>query len=110
MVETLTHEAFRKHLGAKFEVELEPEKSIALELIEVSELKQFGPQEGFSIVFLGPNEIFLGQGTRQMKHEEFGEFDIFIVPIAQNEAGYSYQAVFNRVRTGSEAAGQSRLT
>ena len=64
MAETLTHEAFRKHLGAKFEVEFEPEKSITLELIEVSELKQLGRQEEFSIAFLGPNETFLGQGTK----------------------------------------------
>jgi len=105
VAETLTHEAFRKHLGAKFEVELEPEKSIALDLIEVSELKQFGRQEDFSIVFLGPNETFLGQGTRQMKHEEFGEFEIFIVPISQGENGYRYEAVFNRLRGEAETAG-----
>jgi len=102
VAETLTHEAFTKHLGAKFEAKLEPEKSVELELTEVSELKQSARQEQFSIVFLGPNDIFLGQGMRQLKHEEFGEFEIFIVPISQEENGYRYQAVFNRVRSEAE--------
>lgn len=105
MTDTLTHEAFSKHAGEKFEVELEPEKSIELELVEISELKQSATQEQFTVVFLGPNEIFLGQGIRQMKHEELGELEIFIVPIAQEQNGYRYEAVFNRVRREAEAAG-----
>jgi len=97
VIDTLTHEAFSEHLGTQFEVQLGPDKSLELELAEISELKQSERQESFSIVFLGPNDIFLGQGTHQMKHDKFGEFEIFIVPISQDEHGYRYEAVFNRV-------------
>ncbi len=97
MAEKLTHEAFAKHLKTKFQVRLEAGKSVELSLIEVSEHKVYERQEEFWILFLGPNEFFLGQGTRRMEHDEMGQFDLFLVPIKQDDQGYYYEAVFNRI-------------
>ncbi len=97
MAETLTHEAFARHLKTKFQVQLEAGKSIELSLIEVSEHKVYERQEEFWILFLGPNESFLGQGTRLMEHDEMGQFDLFLVPIKQDDQGFHYEAVFNRI-------------
>lgn len=97
MAETLTHEAFARHLKTKFQVQLEAGNSAELQLIEVSELKVYERQEEFWLHFLGPNEFFLGQGTRLMQHDEMGQFDLFLVPIKQDDQGYYYEAVFNRI-------------
>jgi len=41
---------------------------------------------------------FLDQGVRPFKHEQMGEFEMFIVPIQQDANGFYYEAVFNRIR------------
>lgn len=97
MAEKLTQEAFAKHLNTKFQAQLDAGQSVELGLIEVSELKRYERQEEFWILFLGPNESFLGQGMRLMKHDEMGEFDLFLVPIKQDAQGFYYEAAFNRI-------------
>ena len=104
MTDTLTHEALGEHLGTKFEVQLEPDKILELELTEISKLKKSERHEQFSIVFLGPNDILLEQGIHQMKHDTFGECELFIVPISQDDRGCRYEAVFNRLRGSNEAS------
>ena len=98
MAELPTQQEFAKHLGTKFQVQVAPEQTIDIELIEVSDLKQSARQEQFGILFRGPNEYFLGQGIRRLGHEDFGPADIFLVPIRQDNAGFYYEAVFNRIR------------
>ena len=98
MAELLTQKEFAKYLGTKFQVQVAPEQTIDIELIEVSDLKQSARQEQFGILFRGPNEYFLGQGIRRLGHEEVGPADIFLVPIKQDENGFYYEAIFNHVR------------
>ena len=104
----LTHETFAGLLHAKFNVEVINEANevgqIELELIEVTDLKVTARQEQFAILFRGPNEAFLGQGTRFLKHEQQGGADLFLVPVAQDAQGVSYEVVFNRIRGQSEQA------
>ena len=97
VTDSLTHEAFTQHLGTKFQVRIEADKTVELTLIEASELRMFPGQENFSISFRGPGEVFLGQGTFAIEHEDMGRFYIFLVPIRQDEQGYYYEAVFNRL-------------
>ena len=96
-----THEAFSKNLNTKFQVQLDETNYIDVELEHASELKVYPHQEEFSIVFLGPIETFLGQGVHSFKHDQIGQFELFIVPIAQDEKGFHYQAVFNRIRAAT---------
>ena len=104
MTDSLTHKAFTKHLETKFQIRIDTGTSVELTLIEASELKVLPGQEHFSLLFRGPGEIFLGQGTFLVEHEDLGQFPLFVVPIRQDEQGYYYEAVFNRVVGPVEAA------
>jgi hypothetical protein len=48
----------------------------------------------FSLVFLGPPEPVLPQRIYPLGHDELGDFELFLVPIAQDDEGTRYQAVF----------------
>src|SRR5262245_31830038 len=98
MEPSLTHEEFSKHANTKFQVPMDEHPPVELDLIEVSELKMYPRQEEFTILFRGPLEAFLDQGVRPIKHDQMGEFELFIVPIKQDEQGFYYEAIFNRVR------------
>jgi hypothetical protein len=98
MEASLTHEAFNQHANSIFRVQLDRDTGVDLELIEVSELKLHPQQEEFTIVFRGPLNAYLGQGSANLTHQQMGEFELFIVPIRQDEQGFYYEAVFNRLR------------
>ena len=98
MEASLTHKGFSDQLNTKFQLRLDENTSVEMELIEVSELKLYPQQEEFTIVFRGPLNAFLGQGTGNFRHEQMGDFDLFIVPVRQDEQGFYYEAVFNRLR------------
>ena len=107
MDDSLTYEAFAQSLKTKFQVQLEGVSRVDLQLVEVSEVKRSSRQEEFAIIFLGPDDTFLGQGTRRFGHEHMGQFDLFIVPIRQDNRGYYYEAVFNRFPAKPDAAGEN---
>ena len=45
--------------------------------------------------FQGPAEVFLPQHIYSLAHEQMGDFDLFLVPIARDERGFRYESVFN---------------
>lgn len=94
---TLERHEFAKHLNSTFRL---PEKQprLDLQLIEVSDLKQLQGHESFWLLFQGPKDNFLPQGTHQFHHDVMGEFEMFIVPIREDGTGFHYQAIFNRIR------------
>ena len=98
---TLTENEFSLHLNTKYRVNVDAPKPIELELVEVKSYVnkdkpgEQGGMERFSIYFRGPAEIFLPQGMYQITHERMGDFDLFLVPIARQELGFRYEAVFN---------------
>jgi len=98
MLETLTAATLSEHLNTTFRIRLPDSASVDVELTEVTGGRQTSRQEQFSIVFRGPSNAPLGQGTYSIEHEEFGSFDLFLVPVAKDDQGFSYQAVFNRLR------------
>ena len=95
---SLQHEEFAAQLNKKFRVQVDETNAADLVLAEVSELKLLPGVEQFSIVFRGPLETFLGQGMREFEHDEMGRFQLFLVPINKHDDGFSYEAVFNRLR------------
>jgi hypothetical protein len=53
-------------------------------------------RDTYSMVFAGPADIFLPQGTYVMQHDQLGSpLQIFIVPTGKAEDGFRYEAVFN---------------
>jgi len=99
MPATLTEEEFSKHVNTKFRARLDPEVGIDLELTEVkgymSKQHEQPGMERFSLYFNGPAEPFLPQLLYTFEHEQMGEFEMFLVPIAKSDAGFRYESVFN---------------
>lgn len=100
MATFLTHDLFSGHVNTTFRVMLDDTNSIELKLIELSELLLSPQQERFSVLFKGPKEPFLAQGTRRFVHDQMGDFDLFIVPIGADDGSVSYEATFNRLVDG----------
>ncbi|HEX6718170.1 MAG TPA: hypothetical protein VF088_13720 [Pyrinomonadaceae bacterium] len=93
----LTEQEFSKHLKTKFRVNCDD--PIELELTEVkgylSQAHEQTGMERFSAFFLGPGDRYLRQKVYSLAHEQMGTFEIFLVPVSRDEAGYRYEAVFN---------------
>ncbi len=94
----LTEKEFSQHLNTQFQVKIDGQPPIGLELIEV---KGYLPKENeergmerFSIFFQGPGTC-LPQGIYHLEHEQMGELDLFLVVIAGDQNGFRYEAVFN---------------
>ena len=49
----------------------------------------------FSLLFRNEAPIVFPQQIYPLKHARVGEVGVFLVPIAQERAGFLYQAVFN---------------
>ena len=98
MEASLTHEEFSQHANTEFQVLVDDNTSVPLELTSVSELKVYPQQEEFTLEFRGPLNMFLEQGIHNFAHDQMGEFELFIVPVKQDAQGFYYEAVFNRIR------------
>jgi hypothetical protein len=98
-LETLTREDFAACVGESFHIC--PDHPYAFDLVveQVSELKAVEGQESFSVYFRGPGDRGVPQATYPMESDRLGRLEIFIVPIARDEKGYRYEALFNRLRT-----------
>lgn len=99
MAEQLTEEDFSRHLHTTFSLRGEGADALTLELAEVlsyrgGENEQAG-MERFSLFFQGPDHSMLQQGTYALDHEQLGSLALFLVPVARNERGVRYEAVFN---------------
>ncbi len=97
----LTEQEFSQHVNTKFRA-LAGDQNFELELVEVKgyQLKENEQQglERFSVFFYAPHPL-LPQSIYSMQHEKMGQFDLFVVPIAQQGDGFRYEAVFNYYKT-----------
>lgn len=97
MTAPLTEAEFSKHLNTKFRVA--SEHPIELELTEVkgylSKAHEQSGMERFSAFFNGPRERLLPQRVYALEHDRMGAFELFLVPVAKDENGFRYEAVFN---------------
>ncbi|MFO1304125.1 MAG: hypothetical protein U1F54_10360 [Burkholderiales bacterium] len=49
----------------------------------------------FSVIFEGPLDRALHQGTYALDHPVLGRMEVFLVPVARTATGIDYEAVFN---------------
>lgn len=94
----LTEQEFSRHLNSTFQLNLK-DHAVDLKLVEVKAYmpgknEQAG-MERFSAFFDGPRDLCLPQDLYHLEHAEMGGLDLFLVPIAANENGFRYEAVFN---------------
>ena len=98
MAATLEHEEFSKYLNTMFRILVDDLNTLELELNTVSERRVSAHhQERFEILFRGPREPLINQGSYRFEHDEMGELMLFIVPVEQNSDGTFYEACFNRM-------------
>jgi Domain of unknown function (DUF6916) len=98
MPDELTRDAFQPQVGTRFLVSRPPAEAVALELVEIRDLG--GPPESgrsFAVLFRGPGDAPLAQGTYEVGHGAMGTFALFVVPVGVDESGAQYEAVFNRL-------------
>jgi len=93
----LNHSTFVDKANSKFRLHINETQTMELVLNEVGELHTTRWQEYFSIVFLAPDSPILPQRIYKMEHDQIGIFELFLTPIAKDEDGVRYEAVFNHV-------------
>ncbi|HJR78724.1 MAG TPA: hypothetical protein VJ821_01555 [Anaerolineales bacterium] len=88
--------SFMEQVSSDFEV-VDISSPCELKLTRVVEHAKTETNEAFSVFLLGPVDHFISQGTRKLRHAQFGEMDIFLVPVAKTNTGFEYEAVFNYI-------------
>ncbi len=96
MLEDLTRANLAGNLHSQFRLWLAPDRTSQLELVELNEARTAPDYEAFSLLFRGDASEQLPQGMYRIEHAALGAFDLFIVPVAQDQTGRYYEAVFNR--------------
>jgi len=91
---TVTAEQFAEFQDQDFEI-TSAEVAVTLKLIEVRKLGA-GERDGgaFSLLWQGPQTPLLSQGVHRLAHPETGDQEVFLVPVAEKDAGFQYEAVF----------------
>ena len=96
----LTLAKFSELLNGPFRVLVDQSTVVLLRLVAAtghsSAAEARTSQENFSLLFRGPLDRFLPQRMYSFEQEQFGQFDLFIVPIGRDAEGFQYEAFFNR--------------
>jgi uncharacterized protein DUF6916 len=97
MLDSVTKEIFAPLVGSTFQIRLNPQETVPVELAEISEFPDYeGPRRApFSLVFRGAHRFVLPQRIYQLEHEKIGPMEMFLVPIGPDQKGMRYEAVFN---------------
>lgn len=103
MLDKLTIDLFTPVIGQKFKVTIPDGTQVDFILEDAEELpvgrrRRNAPElrrKPFSLFFTGPGPL-LPQAMYPMQHEVLGDepAHIFIVPLAEVDGGYEYEAVF----------------
>ena len=96
-------ESFESQLGTNFLINHEAAK-VQVRLVHVTNFasaKQAeAGKEGFSLLFRGPKETTLKQGTYLIEHPELGRFSFLVVPVGTKDTrAPHYEAVINRLHS-----------
>ncbi len=97
LLEDVHKDTFIDYLKDEFQVQDRQPDEFSIRLVGISDRSVSPRQECFTLLFRGPAAYFLPQGIHTLKHNQLGEFDLFLVPIAKDQQGYQYEAVFNRL-------------
>lgn len=96
-------ESFESQLGTSFVINHEKAK-VEVRLVHVTNFasakQNKAGQEGFSLLFRGPKETTLKQGTYLIEHKELGRFSFLVVPVGTKDTrAPHYEAVVNRLHS-----------
>lgn len=97
MLDKLTLDDFRPLLDDTFAVHA-GEQAAQFRLVSaqpVGEGRTNGKRAPFSLTFQAPPEVRPVQGLYRLEHEELGTLEMFLVPVAGDQQGTDFEAVFN---------------
>ena len=97
MLGDLPKASFADNLKTTFRASLQDGSILEMELVEVLDRKSTPKQEQFSLMFLAPVDAPAEQQTVLLEHDQLESGELFLVPVAKNEQGVFFQAVFNRL-------------
>jgi hypothetical protein len=97
MLENVTKETFEPLKGQRFTLTDGANPALDLELVGVggNGLRGAASREQFSLHFRGPLTPQLPQRIYRLAHDQLGVMDIFLVPIARDAGGMTYEAIFS---------------
>lgn len=91
MLEKLTKDDFAKCLHQAFTIHVEGHGPLETELVEVRGLVPADDEpdrrQPFSLIFLGPEDLVLQQGTFNIENETLGELGLFVVTLGPDKGG-----------------------
>ena len=91
-----SQQEFRSAVGTTFRI-VTAGNPIILRLAEVTQGRTAAGFEQFSLLFHGPPDRLLEQGTYDFEHDTLGPMALFIVPILESNAErIVYEAAFSR--------------
>lgn len=90
-------ENFERHIGTIFVLTDEAGQAADLALTEVTGLSASSGAERraqFSVLFKSSEATIRPQAIYSLSHAEMGDMALFLVPVAQDNSGVSYEACF----------------
>jgi hypothetical protein len=100
-IDWLTYDHFAGHVGDVFGISAADGPDVPVTLVEATqgaELGGPGPagqhRRQFSLVFHAPTSEVWHQGTYELRHQDLGELELFLVPIGTDAEGVLYEAAF----------------
>lgn len=101
MLDTFTIDTFRRHLGEEFHIAVRQDGNLTVRLSSAEDLSErsgagigSSRRTPFSLLFHGPVENYLRQGTYLIRHDAIGEFPLFLVPLGPEQGRMRYEAIF----------------
>lgn len=98
-MELLTLENFANHVDETFSAVMNEDEIpfvlVEARLLNPSQLLPGAARAPFSLLFRNGSAFLFPQKTYLMRHPKIGEVGILLVPVAREQAGFLYQAIFN---------------
>lgn len=97
MEDTFSIDHFQSLVNDNFVFPIEEQDDITLTLTEVNSLTRHmeGGREPFSLIFKGPADPQIPQGTYVLNHDKFDKLVLFLVPVSSGSSGIMYESLFN---------------
>lgn len=98
-LKSLNLEAFARYRGEAFHFSLPQASPVKLELAGIENRPPVSAVGGecFAVIFRGPRDRPLAQGTYEVWGRRSGAFSLFIVPMRSEGQTQHYEALFNRL-------------
>ena len=97
MLDKLTLDDFQPLLEDTFSVHA-GDQSAHFRLVSaqpVGEGRTNGKRAPFALTFQAPPEVKPVEGTYRLEHDDLGTLEMFLVPVAGDQEGTDFEAVFN---------------